>query len=81
MRRRNVAIGLVIVAVVAFVFLVPVVPYTVPSGIYYCPFLGCRWPSYGSLGYWAFGVGGMVWVPDTSGPYHYAIVSCRTCYY
>ncbi len=57
MRRRNVAISLALPIVIAFVFFVPVVfvgPALPVSGpIYYL-----NWPAYGSLSYWAFGVGG-----------------------
>jgi len=60
MRRRNVAVGLAIVAVVAFLFLFPMVsvgPIIPPP----CPLGGCNYPMYGSLTYWAFKVGG-VWM-------------------
>jgi hypothetical protein len=63
MRRRNVAIGLAIVAVVAFVFLVPVVP----DGINLCSpaVLGCpvslgNHPATVSVSYYAVGAGGRV---------------------
>jgi hypothetical protein len=62
MRRRNLTIGLAIVAVLAFVFFVPVIHYGPPTSVvyYYCPTFGCLFPHFGSLTYWAFGVGG-VW--------------------
>jgi hypothetical protein len=51
-----VAVGVIL----AFLFLVPVVSYAFPPGIYNCPANGCGFVHFGSLTYWRLGVGG-VW--------------------
>ena len=51
--------GVVAAGALAFAFLVPVVYYAQPAGIYFCPAFGCVFPHYGSLTYWAFGIGGL----------------------
>ena len=59
MNRRDDAILLAIFVLAAFAFFVPVV-YVMPPGVLHCFANGCNYPVYGSLTYWAFGVGG-VW--------------------
>ena len=44
--------------IVAFLFLAPVVNYGIPAGVYNCPPRGCDFLRYGSVTYWALGVGG-----------------------
>ncbi len=58
---RRMCLAIAVVAVFAFVFFVPVVHYAPPMGVVYdCPAFGCLFPHFGSLTFWAFGVGG-VW--------------------
>ena len=45
--------------ILAFLFLVPVVSYSFPPGLYSCPEGGCHFPRYGSATYWGLGVGGI----------------------
>ena len=56
-RRRTAVIALVLVVGIAFLFLVPVVHYNPPRGIWHCPANGCPFLRWASVTYWAFGVG------------------------
>ncbi len=60
MKGRNVAIGLTISAMVAFVFFAPVVfvgpAFPVSGPVYYM-----NYPTYGSISYWTLGIGG-IWM-------------------
>jgi len=62
MRRRYAAIGLAIMAVVAFFFLVPVVPANLnlcpPNA--FCPVGSTNFPATVSVSYYVIGVGGRV---------------------
>ena len=66
MRRRYTVLGLLVAAAVALTFLIPVVYYAQPTGVYHCPANGCWFPHFGSLTYWAFGVGG-IWTYGCTG--------------
>jgi hypothetical protein len=44
--------------VIAFLFFVPMISYSIPAGVYSCPPNGCHFLLIGSITYWAFGVGG-----------------------
>lgn len=44
--------------ILAFLFLVPVVSYGIPAGVYNCPPRGCDFLRYGSVTFWGLGVGG-----------------------
>ena len=59
MKRRNEAIVIIILVVAAFTFFAPLV-YVMPTGFAMCPANGCNFPVYGSLTYYAFGVGGVL---------------------
>ena len=54
---RKTAVAVVFAAILAFLFLVPLVSYGIPPGTYHCPLNGCDFLRYGSVTYWAFGVG------------------------
>jgi len=51
--------------ILIFLFLVPVISYALPPGVYHCPANGCNFPRYGSITYWALGVGG-IWTYTNS---------------
>jgi len=58
--RRKVVVGIILIGLVAFLFLVPVISYPPPAGAYSCPQSGCQFIRYGSITYWSFGVGAIV---------------------
>ncbi len=73
-KHRTVAV-IVLSTALAIVFLAPVVPLATPDGVTMCPNNGCWWPAYGSISYWASGLGGVVLVNHMNGAYLYKIAS------
>ena len=60
MRRwAKVVVGIALIVLVAFLFLVPVISYPSPAAS--CPPSGCPFIRSGSITYWAFGVGAIIW--------------------
>lgn len=57
MKVDRVAIAAFFALIIAFLFLVPVIGYSIPLGAYHCPVNGCQFLRYGSITYWAFGIG------------------------